>query len=134
MATALRPLQTAIFAALTASADLMTKVSGVYDEVPEAAAFPYVSLGSITELPADAHDRQGLDAMVTVHVWSKAPGFGEAYDIFAAIDAALDRVSLAVAGFTDVSIRHDQHQALKDPDPTIRHINAQYSVWLTRAS
>jgi hypothetical protein len=133
MATALRPLQTAIFGKLNASADLTSR-AGVYDEVPEPAPFPYVSLGSITETPDDAHDRQGLNVLVTVHVWSKAPGMGQAYDIFAALDAALDRVPLAVPGFTDVSIRNEQHQALKDPDPTIRHINAQYRVWLTRST
>ncbi|MFD3573847.1 DUF3168 domain-containing protein [Streptomyces sp. NPDC058644] len=133
MATALRPLQSAIYARLTASAPLMALVSGVYDEVPENAAFPYVSFGSITETLDDAHDRQGLEAMVVIHVWSKAPGMGEAYDVFAAVDAALDRVPLAVFGFTDVSIRHESHEALKDPDPEIRHINAQYGVRLTAA-
>jgi hypothetical protein len=131
MATALRPLQTAIFGKLSASADLTSR-AGVYDEVPEPAPFPYVSFGSITETPSDAHDRQGLDVLVVLHVWSKAPGMGEAYDVFAALDAALDRVPLTVPGFTDVSIRHEQHQALKDPDPDVRHINAQYRVWLTR--
>lgn len=132
MATALRPLQSAIYANLTASSGLLALVSGVYDEVPEPAPYPYVSFGSITEAPDDAHDRQGLDVMVTIHVWSTAPGMGEAYDVFAAVDAALDRVPLTVTGFTDVSIRHDNHQALKDPDPDVRHINAQYRVWLTR--
>lgn len=132
MATALVPLQTAVYAALTASPDLMALVSGVFDEVPEPAPYPFVSFGSVTETPDDAHDAQGLLSMVTVHVWSTAPGFSEAYDIFAAVDAALDRVPLAVAGFTDVSIAHEAHEALKDPDPDVRHINAQYRVWLTR--
>ncbi|QDH92116.1 tail terminator [Streptomyces phage Dubu] len=132
MATALRPLQTAIYAKLTASPALMSRVSGVYDEVPEPATFPYVSFGAFTEAPSDAHDRQGLEVLVTIHVWSKAPGFGEAYDVFGAVDAALDRVPLAVSGFTDVSISTAEHQAIKDPDPDVRHINAQYRVWLTR--
>ncbi|MCI3271024.1 DUF3168 domain-containing protein [Streptomyces cylindrosporus] len=134
MATALRPLQAAVYAKLTASPALLALVSGVYDEVPEPAPYPYVSIGSITEVPDDAHDRQGLEATIVLHVWSKSPGFAQAYDIFAALDAALDRASLAVAGFTDVSIRHDQHQALKDPEPGVRHINAQYAVRLTRDS
>jgi hypothetical protein len=134
MATALRPLQTAVYAALTASPDLMALVSGVFDEVPEPAPYPYVSFGSVTETPDDAHDAQGLNTLVTIHVWTKAPGFAEAYDIFAALDAALDRVPLTVPGFRDVSIRQDQHQALKDPDPYVRHINAQYRVWLTRST
>ncbi|WP_223772947.1 DUF3168 domain-containing protein [Streptomyces sp. 135] len=131
MATALRPLQTAIYAKATASSALMSRISGLYDEVPEPAAFPYVSFGSITETRDDAHDHQGLDVVVTLDIWSKAPGFGQAYDVFAALDAALDRVPLAVAGFTDVSIRHEQHEAMRDPDPDVRHISAQYRVTLT---
>lgn len=134
MATALRPLQTAIYAKLTASADLLALVSGVYDEVPEPTPYPYVSFGSFTEVPDDTHDAQGLDVMVTLHVWSKAPGFAQSYDIFAALDAALDRVPLTVAGFRDVSIVHDNHQAMKDPEPGVRHINVQYRVRLTRDS
>ncbi|WP_330478680.1 DUF3168 domain-containing protein [Streptomyces platensis] len=132
MATALRPVQSAVYAKLAASTGLAALVSGVYDEVPEPSPYPYVSFGSIAEYADDAHDRQGLEVLVTIHVWSKAPGMGEAYDIFAAVDAALDRVPLPVNGFTDISIRHDQHQALKDPDPAVRHINAQYRVTLTR--
>jgi hypothetical protein len=110
----------------------MALVSGVFDEVPEPAPYPYVSFGSILENADDAHDRQGLDVQVVLHVWSTAPGFAEAYDIFAALDAALDRVPLVVPGFTDVYIRHVQHQSLKDPDPDVRHINASYRVSLTR--
>ncbi|MFE9381777.1 DUF3168 domain-containing protein [Streptomyces sp. NPDC007025] len=132
MATAGRPLQTALYQKLTASTALTALVSGVYDEVPEDAAFPYVSFGSMTETPADAHDGQGLDVLVVLHVWSKAPGSGEAYDVFAALDAALDRVPLTVPGWSDVSIRHEQHEAVQDPDPDVRHINSQYRVWLTR--
>lgn len=134
MATALRPLQAAVYSKLAGSPALTALVSGVFDEVPEPSPYPYVSIGSISEFPDDAHDAQGLGATVTIHVWSKAPGFAQAYDIFAAVDAALDRVPLSVAGFRDVSIRHDQHQALKDPEPGVRHINVQYRVWLTRDS
>jgi hypothetical protein len=114
LATGLRPLQTALFQKLNAASALAGRV---YDEVPEPAPFPYVSFGSITEFPDDAHDAQGLNSLVTLHIWSIAPGFAEAYDIFAAVDAALDRVPLTVAGFKDVGIKHTQHQAIKDPDP-----------------
>ncbi|MGW3724835.1 DUF3168 domain-containing protein [Streptomyces sp. NPDC000851] len=134
MATALRPLQTAVFQKLTASADLMARVSGVYDQVPEPAPFPYVSFGSITETVDDAHDRQGLDVALVLHVWSKYPGNAEAADIFAAVDAALDRQPLAVAGWTDVTIKHEDHEFLRDPDPAIRHVNATYRVRITRQS
>jgi hypothetical protein len=112
----------------------MALVSGVFDEVPEGAAYPYVSFGAITEVVDDAHDRQGLDTAMVIHVWSAYPGNAQAADIFAAVDAALDRAPLVVAGFADVTIKHESHEVVADPDPDIRHINAQYRVRLTRAA
>ena len=129
MATALRPLQTAVFSALTAAEPLAGRV---YDPVPEPAPFPYVSIGAITEVPDDAHDAQGLDALITLDVWSRSPGHGEVYDLFAALDSALDRVPLAVPGFRDVSVKHTQHETVNDPDPDIRHVQAQYRVTMTK--
>lgn len=129
MATSLRPLQTALYAKLNAAPELTGRV---YDEVPEPAPFPYVSFGSITEFPDDAHDAQGLNALVTIHVWAWAPGNGEVYDLFAAVDAALDRVPLTIAGFQDVQIKHVQHQVIEDPDPRVRHLNAQYRIHMTK--
>lgn len=129
MATALRPLQTAVYAKLNAVPALAGKV---FAKVPEPAPYPFVSLGSIFELPDDAHDAQGLNSVITVHVWSKAPTNGEAYDLFAAVDAALDRTPLAVTGFTKVGIKHTQHQVIPDPDPDVIHINSQYRVHMTK--
>lgn len=136
MATALAPLQTALYQKLTGSTDLMSLVTGIFDEVPDGQAFPYVTIGSITETASDAHDHQGLDCTVQIDVWTKGvgTGFKAAYTIYATVDAALDRQPLSVAGFSDVSIACDQHQTLRDPDPDIRHINSQFRVWLTRQS
>lgn len=133
MTAALWPLQLAVVGKLRAHAPLMALVSGVYDEVPEQVAHPYVSLGSITENVDDAHNQRGLEASVVLHVWSKYSGFKQAADILAELDAALDRQPLTVAGFRDVSIAHQQHTELRDPDPDIRHINVSYRVWLTKA-
>lgn len=133
MTAALWPLQQAVYAKLTAHAPLVALVSGVYDEVPEQVAHPYVSIGSITETTDDAHNQRGLEASVVLHVWSKYRGFKEAAGILTALDSALDRQPLTVAGFKDVSIAHEQHTEVRDPDPDIRHINVSYRVWLTKA-
>lgn len=133
MTAAAWPLQQAVYAKLTGHAPLMALVSGVYDDVPDPAQFPYVSFGSITETVDDAHNQRGLEAAVVLHIWSKYRGFREAALILAQLDAALDRQPLAVTGFTDVSIAHQQHTELRDPDPDIRHINVSYRVWLTKA-
>jgi hypothetical protein len=123
----MRPLQTAIYGKLSAALP-----GQVYDQIPEPAPFPYVQIGSITEITDDAHDAQGLDAMVVIHTWSMAPGPSEVFDLFAAVDAALDRVSLTVAGFSQVFIKHTQHQTIPDPDPRIRHLSASYRVRMTK--
>lgn len=132
MTTALWPLQLAVVTKARAHAPLMALVSGVYDGVPEDAPHPYVSVGSITETVADAHNQRGLDISLVLHVWSKYPGFKEAATVLAALDEALDRQPLTVAGFRDVSIAHDAHTEVRDPDPGIRHINVSYRVWLTK--
>jgi len=128
VATALRPLQTAIYTKLTGSSALMARVSGVYDKVPEPATYPFVTIGAISESVDDTHDHQGLVSLVNVHVWSMAPGDSETYDVFADVDAALDRTNLTVAGFSQVFIKHTQHQTIPDPDPRIRHLSATYRV------
>ncbi|MET8824792.1 DUF3168 domain-containing protein [Streptomyces sp. NPDC004610] len=133
MTVALWPLQQAVITALRADPALTAVVTGVFDEVPEEQPHPYVSLGTVTETAADAHNQRGLDARVVLHIWSKYRGFKEAAVILAALDAALDREPLAVAGFRDVSVAHEQHTGMRDPDPDIRHINVSYRVWLTEA-
>ena len=129
MATSLRPLHAAVFAKLSASPVLAGRV---YAKVPEPAPYPLVSIGSITEIPDDQHDAQGLDVLLVIHVWAKGSSVGPAYDLMAAVDEALDRVALTVAGFTEVRIRLEQAQAIEDPDPEITHINARFRVHMTK--
>lgn len=133
MTVALWPLQLAIVAKARAHTPLMDLISGVFDEVPEDTPHPYVTVGSITETVSDAHNQRGLDAQAELHIWSRYDGYKEAAGIAAALDAALDRQPLTVTGFRDVSIAHEQHTELRDPDPDIRHINVSYRVWLTKA-
>ncbi|MFZ3494624.1 DUF3168 domain-containing protein [Streptomyces sp. 5.8] len=132
MTTALWPLQVAVYSQLTGHATLMGLVSGVYDEVPEDAPFPYLTIGSITERADDAHNQRGLAAQITLDVWSRYRGWAEAAQILDAADTVLDRQPLTVAGYQDVSIAHDAHTLLRDPDPAIRHISVTYRVWLTK--
>lgn len=127
MATARWPLQQAIYAKLSAMS-----LAPVLDDVPDSQPYPYVSFGAILEDPADAHNQRGIDALVSLHVWSKAEGYREADAIFAELDALLDRQPLVVTGWTDVSIALDDSSAVRDPDPNIRHISARYRVWLTK--
>jgi hypothetical protein len=130
VATSLRPLRTALYAKLTAVPALAGRVSA---KPLENGPFPYVQLGTITEFPDDMHSAQGLEASVVIHVWDKeAESDAGVFDLYAAVDAALDRQPLTITGFSEVRIKHAQHQTIDDPDPDVRHINAQYEVHMTK--
>jgi len=129
VATSLRPLQTALFGKLNA-APLLT--GRVHDKVPEPAPYPYVHFGTFTEIPDDQHDAQGLEVVFVLHTWTKSQGSGQAYDMAAAADTALDRVPLTVAGFKEVHIKSLGRQTIEDPDPDICHVNAEYRVIMTK--
>lgn len=103
----------------------------VYDQVPETATAPYAVLGEVTETEADAHDRAGVDATLTVHVWSRYRGYREAAELVGEIDAALHRRPLPLAGFRDVSIAATGHQFMRDPDPDLRHALTRFRIWAT---
>lgn len=132
MSTALWPLQEALFTRARAAPPLTALVSGIWDEAPEGSAYPYVTLGSLTALAEDSHSQRGLAVAVVWHIWSNYRGTKEAALILAALDDVFDRQPLAVTGWTDVSIAHEQHQTVRDPDPDTRHINVRYRVWMTK--
>ena len=66
--------QKAVFEALTANANLMGAVSGVYDHVPADSAFPYVTIGETTVTDWSSKTFDGQVHSVTLHVWSRGAG------------------------------------------------------------
>jgi hypothetical protein len=106
----------------------------VYDGrgVPHDAAMPYITLGSVYEVPDDTHSDRGNHVHVTLHVWSNYRGTKEAHAIASVVDTVLDRQPLTVAGHTDVSVAREYSSVVDDPNPDICHINARYRVWLTK--
>jgi hypothetical protein len=109
-----RALIGAIREALMASAPVKTLLGDparVYDDPPEGAVFPYVTLGRIESRPSDSQDRPAVEHALTLHVWSRYGGRAEALDIIAALravlhDAGFDvpgrRLVLIFASFADV--------------------------------
>lgn len=133
MATAAWPLQQAVYARLVGDTDL-TAMCGVYDEVPEGASYPQVTIGEVTEELDDTHDNQGLDVALVLHIWSTYAGYAECGRILAHLDRLLDRQPLAVVGFETVAIFREHHRMMRDPDPQIRHCPVRFRVWLAKES
>ena len=126
--TPLGPIQEAVYGVLTGDVTLMGLVTGVFDEVPEGAAMPYVTLGEALEQPDNSHDRFGRQTVLTMHVWVDTRGFSKATDIVERLVALLDHQPLTIAGHHHVVTRYEFAQTLRDPNPRIRHIPIRFRV------
>lgn len=113
-------LQGAIVAALKSPGALPAGV-GVYDHVPPAATFPYVSFGPSQGLPDKAGCIDGVEVFVQLDAWSRKVGYSEVKTIGAAIIAALDDQPLDVAGFDVIVFELSGVNYLPDPDGLTRH-------------
>lgn len=100
----------------------MALVSGVYDHVPQDAAFPYLSLGDETSTPDDTDDITGADLSFAVHTWSRYRGQKEVQDIQHEVWSALHRSNLTVEGAAFVGCHLESTQPTTlDPDGITHH-------------
>jgi len=127
--TSFNPVQGAVYAVLTGDAVLRGMVSGVYDEVPERAAPPYIRIGEAYEIPDNAHGVLGRQTIVTVHIWSRQRGFSEATAIADRVSAVLDHQPLSVPGRHHVATRYEFGQTVSESSgPGLRHVVMRFRV------
>lgn len=69
----------------------------VYDDPPPSVTFPYITIGRIETKPLDASERNALEHGLTLHVWSRYGGCGEALEVIAALRGCLHNAALNVA-------------------------------------
>lgn len=124
--SALLPVQAAIYSTLTSDVTL-AGLASVYDEVPEAVAYPYVVIGEGIETPANAHNEFGSRVSATLHVFSEYRGYLEAATIVDRIMTLLDHESVTIAGRDLVAIRHEQTVLMHDTDPDVRHAVVRFT-------
>ncbi len=107
MSTAAAALRAAIHDALVADASLTSLLGGpkVYDEVPKAAAFPYVTLGETRVADWSTATDAGEEHQLTLHAWSRQGGHREAHVIAGALLQALDDAPLTLADHRLVNLR-----------------------------
>ena len=78
-----------LYAALTNNAELMAKVTGVYDMPPDNAASPYIEVGATTEANDELLDNSGAEVSATLHIWSNYHGRKEVLEVRDLIVAAI---------------------------------------------
>lgn len=121
-------LQIAIIGALKADAAVVAIVgAGVYDSVPRApdgtpqVPFPYVTFGEIQFLPELGEATDAGETAVTLHCWSRAPGFMEVRALAKAVAAALHDAVLALGAGALQSLLLKSTHVFRDPDGLTSH-------------
>ncbi|WP_434642760.1 DUF3168 domain-containing protein [Thermoanaerobacterium thermosaccharolyticum] len=111
MKSPLFPLQKAIYDRLKSSL-----TCPVYDNVPDGAKMPYVTLGEDTAVDWSTKLENGQEVTHTLHIWSEYKGMMEAKQIIDQIIQAITSTPLVVEGFFVVSARVDIIEAMRDPE------------------
>lgn len=132
MSSAAFPIQQSIYGKLTGDAELMNKIKGVFDDVPENQPFPYITIGEMTSGPFRTFSRFGEEITIMLHIWSRYKGFKEASEILADMNRLLADQALEVPGYDVVACFYEFSQTMRDEDGITRHIPVRYRIQLEK--
>jgi len=110
-----------------AVAYLRDNVIGIYDNPAQVAdpasdaAFPFITLSGGTSQPWDTDTDRGDEAIVQVHVWSRASNSLETKQIQDAIYSILHRGTIVISGSVFIGSDYITQTVQRDPDGITRH-------------
>lgn len=115
-------LQQAIYSALLADTGLSALViNRIYDDVPQNATFPYVTLGEVTVREWSTASDVGAEHSLVLHAWSRAHGRKEVKEILGAISNVLDQTVLTVIGFQLINLQFVSADMRREKDGETYH-------------
>lgn len=125
--SSLYPVQKMIYDTLTGDAQLMSRVTGVFDFVPDNFDYPYVVIGRFNAGPFDTYVRMGQTLNPIIHVWSRREfpnqyqGMKQAELIMDDILRLLALQTIAIDDWYDVGIWFDYSDLMVEPDGITQH-------------
>lgn len=133
-------VQKAIYNLLVSDSNVTSKVTGVFDFVPQDKAFPYITLGESFHVVSDSATVKGDDVNIVINVWSRGKGTGstkgrmEAKEIQGAIYDALQysEGSAVAAGYSFIAINWVDSTTFMDADGLTVHGVQNFRVMLQR--
>lgn len=121
-------LQKAIFSKLSGDAETLSALGGarIYDDVPSRSEFPFMTFGQSTERDWSTGTDEGMEHLVTLHVWSRGRGRKETEEVISAARKALHDQALALDGHRLINLRHEFSEARRDSDGETFHGIARF--------
>ena len=98
-----------------------TAITGVFDDVPQGTAYPYIVVGEETAIDVSSKDRDIFEHTLTVHVWSQYRGRRDIKVIMKQVHDILHDSSLTVSGGSMVNMRQEFQTTLLEGDGITRH-------------
>ena len=111
-------LQQSVYNFLINDATITNMLGGqsVYDDVPQRAGFPYITFGQSTVRDWSTGTEPGNEHMLSLHIWSKAAGKKQTYEIIDAICTGLHDNSLQLVDHHLVNFRCEFSEARRTVD------------------
>jgi hypothetical protein len=109
-------IQKAIYSTLSSDTTLMNMISGVYDQVPEFTAFPYISIGESFSSDWSTKSTKGSQITITLHIFSKQGGKKQALEILERIHTLLHEGSLTLTGHILIMLRFERANVVLEED------------------
>jgi hypothetical protein len=105
-----------VYSLLTSDTTLMALITGVYEQVPDNTAYPYVKIGDYDFSEWDTHTANGVDGDVTIKVWDQDRGENIVMQILNRIYHVLHNQELGLSGFSTVVFRFRTGNIAIEPD------------------
>ena len=96
-------------------------ITGVFDDVPESTAYPYIVIGEETAIDSSAKDKDIFEHTLTIHIWSQYRGRRDIKEIMKQVHDTLHDSSLSVTGASMVNMRQEFQTTLLEGDGITRH-------------
>lgn len=132
MSSAAWDLQQAVHAALAGSSGVLTLLGSarIYDDVPQGAAFPYLSFTGFTARDWATSTEPGAEVVFTINAWSRGAGHKQAHLLAEAVRAALHDGELSLSGHHLVNLRHEASSTHRERDGDTYRVAARFRAVL----
>lgn len=98
----------------------------IYDDAPQNVNYPYLTFGESIARDWSTGSDDGLEHILTLHVWSRAGGKKETHEIIEAIRQVLKNGAVPVDEHHLVNLHHEFSEARQDPDGETYHGIVRY--------
>jgi hypothetical protein len=96
-------------------------ITGVFDDVPEGTAYPYIVIGDDTATNISAKGLDIHEHTLNIHIWSQYRGRRDIKEIMQRVYTALNDVTLSVSGALGINIKHEFDTTIVEGDGITRH-------------